>query len=62
MKIEIIKEGKKDAETGKELKVGDKLTVSDERGKKAIANGSAKEVETKKESTQEKVSKKTTKK
>lgn len=63
MKIEIIKEGKKDAITGKPLKKGDVVEMDESRAKKAIANGNGKEVkEPKKESTQKKVSKKTIKK
>lgn len=62
MKIEIIKEGLRDAKTKKDLKVGQKIDVSEKRGNKAIKQGSAKAVKEATKSTQEKISKKTTKK
>lgn len=62
MKIEILKDGLRNAETGKDLKKGQKIDVSEERAKKAIKQGSAKAVKQSKKSTQDKVSEKTTKK
>lgn len=63
MKIEILKDGLYNKETKDKLKKGDVLTVDKKRGEKAIKAGKAKEIKPEdKESTQEKVSKKTTKK
>lgn len=44
MKIEILKDGLVNKETRKPLKTGDKIEVSEERGKKAINRGVAKKV------------------
>lgn len=44
MKIEILKDGLVNKETRKALKKGDKIEVSEERGKKAIKRGVAKKV------------------
>ena len=54
MKIEILKNGLKNSDTGKSLKVGEKITVSDKRGQKAIDRGVAKEVETTNKKSQQK--------
>lgn len=68
MKIEILKENLRDAKTGKDLKKSQTIEVDEKRGQKAVKQGIAKAVDTPKKendakkSTQEKVSKKTTKK
>lgn len=68
MKIEILKENLRDAKTGKDLKKSQTIEVDEKRGQKAVNQGIAKAVDTPKKendakkSTQEKVSKKTTKK
>ena len=65
MKIEILRENRKDALTGEVLKKGQIVEMDEARAKKAIANGNGKEVKSKpksKKSTQDKVSKKTIKK
>lgn len=56
MKIEILKDGLRDMHSGKAFKVGQKITVDEERAKRAIDRGNAKEVKsTKKKSQQSKV-------
>lgn len=56
MKVEILKDGIKDGQTGKDLKKGQKITFDEARAKRAIDKGIAAEVKsTKKKSQQKKV-------